>query len=167
MRIVLASALLAVAVGGPAAWAQQQGEPASSAGCGLGTMLFEGQKGPVPQILAVTTNGTSGNQTFGITSGTLGCEKDGVVRPPTKVHVLLLSSLDNLAGDVARGDGETLESLASLMVVAPEDKARFFGTLQHNFGQIFPREDVTVDEVIASMNAVLAQDAVLKRYVIA
>jgi hypothetical protein len=165
--MVLASALLAVAVGGPAAWAQDQGERASSAGCGVGTILFEGQRGPVPQILAVTTNGTSGNQTFGITTGTLGCEKDGVVRPPTKVRMLMISSLDNLAGDVARGDGETLESLASLMVVAPEDKARFFGTLQQNFGRIFPREDVTVDEVIASLNAVLAQDAVLQRYVIA
>jgi hypothetical protein len=53
------------------------------------------------------------------------------------------------------------------MAVAPEDKTRFFGTLQHNFGQIFPKEDVTVDQVIASMNAVLAQDAVLQRYVIA
>jgi hypothetical protein len=167
MRLVLASAVLAVTLGGPAAWAQQQGEPASSAGCGVGTMLFEGQKGPVPQILAVTTNGTSGNQTFGITSGTLGCEKDGVVRPPTKVHVLLLSSLDNLAGDVARGDGETLNSLASLLTVAPEDQPRFFAALQHNFVRLFPSENVTVDEVIASMNAVLAQDAVLQRYVIA
>jgi hypothetical protein len=167
MRIVMASALLALTVAAPAAFAQQDTERTSSAGCGVGTILFEGQKGPVPQILAVTTNGSFGNQTFGITTGTLGCEKDGVVRSPTKVRMLMLSSLDNLAGDVARGEGETLESLASLMVVAPEDKARFFEALQHNFVRIFPREDVTVDQVIASMNAVLAGDAVLQRYVIA
>ena len=36
-------------------------------GCGLGSMLWAGQSGLVPKILAATTNGTFGNQTFGIT----------------------------------------------------------------------------------------------------
>jgi Protein of unknown function (DUF3015) len=145
----------------------QGNETASSAGCGVGTILFEGQKGPVPQILAVTTNGSLGNQTFGITTGTLGCEKDAVVRSPTKVRMLMVSSLDNLAVDVARGQGETLESLASLMAVEPDHRARFFASLQSDFGRIFPSEDVTVDEVIVSINAVLAEDPVLQRYIIA
>jgi hypothetical protein len=145
----------------------QGNETASSAGCGVGTILFEGQKGPVPQILAVTTNGSLGNQTFGITTGTLGCEKDAVVRSPTKVRMLMVSSLDNLATDVARGQGETLESLASLMAVEPDHQARFFASLQSDFGRIFPSEDVTVDEVIVSINAVLAEDPVLQRYIIA
>ena len=91
MRAIIATAFLALTVGAPTAWAQQ-GEPASSAGCGAGSILFEGQKGPVPQILAVTTNGSFGNQTFGITSGTLGCEKDGVVRSPTKVRMMVVSA---------------------------------------------------------------------------
>src|SRR5690606_21045070 len=52
----------------------------SVGGCGLGSKLFEGQRGVAPQVLAVTTNGTFGNQTFGISSGTLGCNQDGVVR---------------------------------------------------------------------------------------
>jgi len=166
MRAIGLSAALVVALGAHGAWAQNQ-ETASSAGCGVGTILFEGQKGPVPQILAVTTNGSFGNQTFGITTGTLGCEKDGVVRSPTKVRMLMISSLDNLATDVARGQGETLESLAALMEVEPDHKARFFASLQGDFGRIFPSEDVTVDEVIVSMNAVLAEDPVLQRYVIA
>ena len=34
-----------------------------TAGCGLGSMLFGNQKGMV-QVLAATTNGISGNQTF-------------------------------------------------------------------------------------------------------
>jgi hypothetical protein len=144
----------------------QNNETASSAGCGVGTILFEGQKGPVPQILAVTTNGSFGNQTFGITSGTLGCERDAVVRSPTKVRMLMISSLDSLATDVARGQGETLESLAALMAVEPDHRARFFAALQGGFGRIFPSENVTVDEVIVSMNAVFAEDQVLQRYVI-
>ncbi|HEY8553803.1 MAG TPA: DUF3015 family protein [Burkholderiales bacterium] len=48
--------------------------------CGWGSKLFDGQRGVVPQVLAATTNGTFGSQTFGISSGTSGCTQDGVVR---------------------------------------------------------------------------------------
>lgn len=37
-----------------------------STGCGLGSMAWRGQSGTAPQILAVTTNGSFGTQTFGI-----------------------------------------------------------------------------------------------------
>ncbi|MGH8759512.1 MAG: DUF3015 family protein, partial [Burkholderiales bacterium] len=47
--------------------------------CGWGAKLFDGEKGTAPQVLAVTTNGTFGNQTFGISSGTSGCTQDGTV----------------------------------------------------------------------------------------
>jgi Protein of unknown function (DUF3015) len=166
MRTLVVPMVLALALATPAALAQE-GETANSTGCGLGTIVFEGQKGIAPQILAVTTNGTSGNQTFGISSGTLGCTQEGVVRPPTKVRMLLMSSLDNLAVDVARGDGETLASLASLLSVEGQDRPRFFSALQNNFVRIFPNENVTAEEVLVSMNAVLAEDAVLSRYVVA
>jgi Protein of unknown function (DUF3015) len=166
MRTLGISAALVLALGAHGAAAQDQ-ETASSAGCGVGTILFAGQKGPVPQVLAVTTNGSLGNQTFGISSGTLGCERDAVVRSPTEVRMLMVSSLDNLATDVARGQGETLDSLAALMAVEPEHRERFFASLQGDFGRIFPSENVTADEVIVSINAVLAEDPVLQRYVIA
>ena len=166
MRTFGIAAALVLVLGAHGVAAQER-ETASSAGCGVGTILFEGQQGPAPQILAATTNGSFGNQTFGISSGTLGCERDAVVRSPTEVRMLLISSLDNLATDVARGEGETLDSLASLMAVEPDHRARFFASLQGDFGRIFPSEDVTADEVIVSINAVLAGDPVLQRYVIA
>jgi Protein of unknown function (DUF3015) len=166
MRTLILPTVLVLALATPAALAQED-ETANSTGCGLGTMIFEGQKGIAPQVLAVTTNGTSGNQTFGITSGTLGCTQEGVVRPPTKVRMLLMSSLDNLAVDVARGDGETLESLARALSVEQPDKRRFFAALQDNFLRIFPNENVTAEEVLVAMNAVLAEDTVLSRYVVA
>jgi hypothetical protein len=165
MRMLIVPTVLTLALAAPAALAQN-GETANSTGCGLGTMVFEGQDGVAPQVLAVTTNGTSGNQTFGITSGTLGCTQDGVVRSPAEVRMLLMSSLDNLAADVARGEGETLESLASLAGVEDQDRPRFFVALQENFARIFPDEDVTADEALASLNAVLAEDSVLSRYAI-
>ncbi len=43
------------------------------AGCGLGYVLFSNKENDkVTQILGATTNATSGNQTFGMTSGTSG-----------------------------------------------------------------------------------------------
>src|SRR3569623_1425632 len=40
----------------------------NNVGCGVGTIIFDGQSGAAPQVLAATTNGILGNQTFGITS---------------------------------------------------------------------------------------------------
>src|SRR3569832_799200 len=85
----------------------------NNVGCGVGTIIFEGQSGVAPQVLAVTTNGTLGNQTFGISSGSLGCAKDGVVANPVKVSKNHNNKLDKLAYDMAVGKGETLESLAN------------------------------------------------------
>jgi hypothetical protein len=36
-----------------------------STGCGLGSMAWRGQSGIGPQVLAATTNGSFGTQTFG------------------------------------------------------------------------------------------------------
>src|SRR3569832_280461 len=89
----------------------------NNVGCGVGTIIIEGQSGGAPQVLSVTTIGTLGNQTFGISSGTLGCAKDGVVANPVKVSMFLDNNLDKLAYDMAVGKGETLESLANLIGV--------------------------------------------------
>lgn len=166
-KLMVAAALLSMtAVHGAHA---QDGDEATadSSGCGVGTILFNGQQGVAPQVLAVTTNGTFGNQTFGITSGTLGCTRDGVVKPPTEVRMLVVSNLDSLATDVARGEGETLESLAALMTIEASDRPRFFAAMQRNFTRIFPSQDVTADEVITAINAVMAEDDVLSRYLVA
>ena len=40
----------------------------STGGCGLGSMAWRGQSGIIPQSLAITTNNTLANNTFGITS---------------------------------------------------------------------------------------------------
>lgn len=139
---------------------------ADSTGCGLGTTIFKGQSGVVPQVLAVTTNGTSGNQTFGITTGTLGCESNDTVAS-AEVRQFAAANIDHLARDVARGEGETLVSFATAMQVDPADRSLMFATLKDNFTVIFPDQDVSVDEVLVSIHEVMAQDARLARYVAA
>lgn len=133
-------------------------------GCGWGSKLFDGKKGTGSQVLAVTTNGTSGNQTFGISSGTSGCTQDGVVQSNWKTAMFIDSNSTMLARDMSAGNGESLESLASLMGVSPEHKELFFQAVRANFDAIFPRQDVSSKEIALGLHNVLAKDAVLSVY---
>ena len=155
--------ILAVAVIGALAAGSAFAEE-DNVGCGVGSIIFEGQSGVAPQVLAVTTNGTLGNQTFGISSGTLGCTQDGVVTAQNKLPMFTDANLDKLARDIAVGQGESLETLAALMGVADEHKPRFFQTTKDHFDTIFPSENVTAQNVLDALDNILAQDTVLAPY---
>lgn len=137
---------------------------ANNTGCGVGSIIFKGQSGVAPEVLAVTTNGTLGNQTFGISSGTLGCAKDGVVDTPAAVSMFINTNLDKLAHDMAVGNGETLDSLASLIGVDDGHKAAFFAATKAHFAEIIPSEHASTQYVIGALNHVLASNNELARY---
>lgn len=137
---------------------------ADSVGCGLGSIIFNGQSGLVPQVLAVTTNGTWGNQTFGITSGTLGCETNGVVHSSAKLGMYTGSNIDQIARDMSVGHGESLNVLADLMGIKDADRAHFFDTAKANFGKIFAPANQTAGDVLASLRQVMKSDTVLAPY---
>ena len=136
----------------------------NNVGCGVGSIIFKGQSGVAPQVLAATTNGTLGNQTFGISSGTLGCDRDGVVDTPVKVSMFIDTNLDKLARDMAVGKGETLDSLASLIGVQDADKAAFFAATKSHLAEIIPSANANTQEVIDGLNHVLAANSELSRY---
>ena len=126
------------------------GQAARNTGCGLGTMLWGNKAdGSVfSQSLQATTNGTFGNQTFGITSGTLGCEQPTKVAANKRLMEFTTNNLDNLARDMARGHGESLATLAELMAVTPAQRPAFYATLQSHFGDIFTDGNVTSAAVL-------------------
>jgi len=128
-------------------------------GCGVGSMIFKGQSGVAPQILAVTTNGSSGNQTFGITTGTLGCTSDGMVNSNMKASLFIQSNKDQLARDMSAGSGETLAALSHLLGVEAQDQIAFNRLTKDNVETIFATE-----EVIVALREVLASDVTLSRY---
>lgn len=127
--------------------------------CGWGAKLFEGQSGIAPQVLAVTTNGTSGNQTFAITSGTSGCTQDGVVTSTWKTAMYIDGNRVALARDAAAGQGESLDTLADVMGVKAADRAAFAAAIKANFGSVFANE-----QVAANLKAVLATNEQLAGY---
>lgn len=117
-----------------------------STGCGLGSMAWRGQSGILPQVAAVTTNGTFGTQTFGITFGTSGCDPNGRVTGGTQKMVLafLENNLEQFAMDAAAGQGETLTTLAGIMNM--DEKTVAEKTYQH-FAVLFPNENVDAVDV--------------------
>ncbi len=124
-------------------------------GCGLGNMLFKniGQDSILFQILAVTTNGIVGNQTFGISSGTLGCSRPAKIVFNEKVNTFVAANMDDLARDMSRGQGETLDTLAELMSIPSDKKGEFYAALQTNFKTIYGSEGVQASDVVEAVSA--------------
>ena len=126
-----------------------------AAGCGLGSMIIS--SGGIVQIFAATTNGTSANQTFAITSGTSNCDdSDG---GGASARVFVEANRVALAKDISRGSGETIASLATL---AGCSDAKAVGTaLQHNFTAIFPNAAASDEAVTDAILGTLKGDASL------
>lgn len=134
-------------------------------GCGLGSTLFDGKDGIFMQSIAVITNGTLGNQTFGISSGTLGCEEGGVVKASAAVNMFAGNNLDSLSRDMSVGQGEALESLASLMGIPAKDKAAFFSAARTNYSKIFSAHDITAGLMLDNLYQVMSNEKNLSQYV--
>lgn len=100
------------------------------------------------QVFQATTNGSFGNQTFGISSGTLDCQQPSKFVQNEKLMHFVQSNMDNLAKDMAMGKGETLNTFAEMLGVAPWQQASFNTKVQANFGRIFTSEKVVLAEVI-------------------
>ena len=118
-------------------------------GCGLGSLVIKDQSTVMLQVLAATTNGTSGSQTFGITSGTSNCNKPSDFVSNDKLNKFVEENMDELALDISAGHGETLSTVAKLMNV--ENNAAFSAKLQANFSNIYTSENVTSATVIDSI----------------
>lgn len=140
-KILVASLILGVAV-----MLSAPAQAIDSTGCGLGSMAWRGQSGILPQVAAATTNGTFGNQTFGITFGTSGCDPNGRITGGTQKMVLafLENNLEQFAMDAAAGEGETLTTLAGIMDMNEADVA---AKTYQNFAVLFPNENVDAVDV--------------------
>lgn len=120
------------------------------AGCGLGAKVFErNSKGN--QILAATTNGIFCNQTFGISSGTSHCTRQGVVKAEKEQQAFVEVNLRSLERDAAAGGGEYLAAFGTLLGCNKTAHATLFQVTQQRYETIFPASGK------ASPNRVLKQ----------
>ena len=147
MKKVLMAFALTLLISGSAFAA---GQAHTNVGCGLGTLLFENKadNSIILQALQATTNGTSGNQTFGISSGTSECQQPSKIVQNEKLNQFVRANMDNLAKDIAMGKGETLDTFVEMMGVAPTESEAYKAKLQASFNKIFTSDKIVMAEVI-------------------
>jgi len=132
--------------------------------CGWGQALFEGQTGPAPHVLGLTTNGSTGNNTFGVTTGTNGCSSKGKLTYGGQNMVSAI--MNEFTEDVARGEGDALNTVAIVYGVEQKDRKTFAKVMHENFAVLFPTEDVTADEMMTSIEELMKADERLSKYVV-
>lgn len=125
-----------------------------SAGCGLGSLAFKSND--MTQVLAATTNGSFGTQTFGMTFGTSGCNNQGLVKLGMARESFIEANYRNLSREVAAGKGEFVNNLASLYNVAPANTGKFVMLLQSNHNVIFAANNAktAVSEINRLVNSI-------------
>ncbi|MCO4792253.1 MAG: DUF3015 family protein [Bacteriovoracaceae bacterium] len=120
-------------------------------GCGLGSTIWTDGSSLVHQILGATTNGLSGNQTFGMTSGTSNCELDGAGGQAQTVFIE--ANKVALSNDIARGNGTTLASLTKMYGCSNVDAV---GTvLQKRYEEIFPSQNAAATSINSKISNII------------
>jgi hypothetical protein len=110
-----------------------------SAGCGLGSIVFK-EETWWKQVFAATTNGSSGNQTFAITSGTSNCAP-GVSAKVQKQKDYVAANLSSLQREAAQGNGETVNGFASVLGCSSASYHDFGSYTQAKYNAIFNSND--------------------------
>lgn len=128
------------------------------AGCGLGSIVFKDQPGAV-QIFAATTNGTSYNQAFGITSGTSNCDAQSIIL--AEQERFATHNFSGLAKEMAVGQGEQLATFASLLGCPTVKQTHFNAVAKQNYTAIFASDTTTPVEMLTAVKSVMSSDTEL------
>ena len=132
--------------------------------CGLGKLAWSDFKRPKnigPQVLMATTNGTFGSQTFGISTGTSGCTNDGKVWAEERTNVFVAETFDGLTAEIAKGEGEHLASLATMMGVPVEQHSEFFALAQERYEELVRAGDTSPTAMIKALSDAMVGHRVL------
>ncbi|HEY5604651.1 MAG TPA: DUF3015 family protein [Gammaproteobacteria bacterium] len=138
------------------------GAAGGDGGCGWGNALFKDSAGTASHVMAGITNALFGNNTFGMTTGTNGCDTSGKLSYGGKAAVSAI--MNEFSEDVARGEGDALNTVAVLYGVEQPDRKTFAKVMHENFVVLFPSEDVTADQMIASIEELMKADPTLAKY---
>lgn len=131
----------------------------NDAGCGLGAQLFKENR-PVDQILAATTNGTFGNQTFAITTGTLGCSSGGLIKASKEREVFTATNFRALEQELAAGKGQYSASLAALSGCQAQPFAAF---AKARYEKLFPSAKTTPGELLNNLDQEISSDPAMAK----
>lgn len=127
-------------------------KPYGMGGCGLGSQLMDKDGN---QVLAITSNGTSGNQTFGISSGTSNCVTAS--EQTAQIKTFIDNNYDAIVTDMAKGQGETIKTLSGFYGCKTEALA---SEMQTNYNKIAPAQN-DAGKMMVNINNLIDQSQTL------
>ena len=130
---------------------------AEDCGCGLGKAAIGEKQGLGWNLLGTFLNGLCGNQTFGMTSGTLECGTDNSIVINEKLDAFVADNMDTLAVDIAVGGGESIDALVEIAQLNPAQLAPLAATLQAQFDTIYPDANVSHTHVVSTIQGIIAE----------
>ena len=125
-------------------------------GCGVGTAIWEGNSGLEFKLLASFTNGLT-FQSISVTFGLLNCNGRDTVTASARARHFAATHLDRIARDAAVGGGKSLDTLAALLELKGQDRKAFGAFAQRHFGELFPSDRATSNEMLDTLTRLLQQ----------
>ena len=119
-----------------------------SDGCGLGWQVTKKMS-----MVATTTRSTTNSiipNTFGMTSGTLGCARHSVVLKDKAPQHFVEANYETLLVEMSMGQGEALQAFSQVLGC---DSKALGQMVQENYSAIVPRAGVTPSEILAPVRA--------------
>ncbi len=132
-------------------------------GCGVGTMIWEGNSGLMYKLLASSTNGIT-QQSISVTFGLINCNGKDTVTASARTRHFVSTNFDRIARDSAVAGGESLDTLAVLLEIDESDRAEFAALTQSHFEELFSSDHVTSDEMLLTLDRLMREDAQLSVY---
>lgn len=133
----------------------------SSSGCGPGWYIFK-DTSIVSSSLRATTNGFLWpTTTVGMTLGTSNCAKHSIVLQQKAALHFASVTYNDLQISIASGRGEHLQALAQTLGCNWSVQKEFEQVLKQNYGQVFPTDAGTPDELVGNVVEQIHQNPVL------
>jgi hypothetical protein len=129
----------------------------SSSGCGMGWEVAKNQS-LVSSFTRAIVNATFSN-TIAMTLGTSGCAKHSIVNNDAKGIHFAEANMNQLAIDMARGNGEFVTSFAS--VFGCQNSRAFGSMVQANYETVLPSESTSGVELYNNVKAQIKNNATL------
>ena len=122
--------------------------------CGLGWKITQERT-----LMATTTRGTVNffvPPSFGMSTGTLGCEKHGFALKEANAASYAAANFEPLKGDLAKGKGEYLEAFAFAM--GCQDTQALSKSVRAHYREILPASDGNGHDLYRNVRGVIRSE---------
>ena len=139
-----------------------------AAGCGPGSVVANPKNETGHQAYAAAINMSAGSNLYvisiptvqqsAITSGTSNCGSSAKVKTYAAQDAFAQGTYQELAKDMAAGDGETVRTLAALMGCPKEQEAGFARFVKNSYPSIFSSDQASSAEMLQQLKAEMSRD---------